>query len=441
MHYPQTRIRLFFVSGFKSGLLLLALAASLVFLPVAAQETEGLTSEELIQDILQLNPGLAAQRLEALARNEEIVNAGALDDPRVSYSVAPATIGQNIPSALGNALGVRQVIQLSQNIPWAGKRQLRTELAQAQSAAAHFSTDDLQLQLIAAGRLHWASWWDVHQALTINREQQRLLTELENVIETQYASGAGLQQDLLQVQTAQIRADHRGIVLEQQLERIRARINALRNRPAIAEIAAAQGEPRPPALPSEEILRNWLEQAHPALQSARADVDAARADRALTYKNDYPDVQVNVGYNELWNASDLRLQVGVSVNIPLDFGKRSARKAASDYRYNSAQSDINYLRNQLLSELAQQLSWAREAHHAIELARDQLIPKATQTLAASQSDYQQGIADFSNVIQAEQTLLEARLLLSNSLASQYQAHAEIDRLVGGQLWPLDPASL
>ena len=441
MHYPQTRIRLFFVSGFKSGLLLLALAASLVFLPVAAQETEGLTSEELIQDILQLNPGLAAQRLEALARNEEIVNAGALDDPRVSYSVAPATIGQNIPSALGNALGVRQVIQLSQNIPWAGKRQLRTELAQAQSAAAHFSTDDLQLQLIAAGRLHWASWWDVHQALTINREQQRLLTELENVIETQYASGAGLQQDLLQVQTAQIRADHRGIVLEQQLERIKARINALRNRPAIAEIAAAQGEPQPPELPSEEILRNWLEQAHPALQSARADVDAALADRALTYKNDYPDVQVNVGYNELMTHSDLRLQVGVSVNIPLDFGKRSSRKAESDYRYHSAQSDIQYIRNQLFSELEQQISRAEEAEHAIKLCREQLIPKATQTLAASRSDYQEGIADFSNVIQAEQALLEARLLLSNSMASQYQAHAEIDRLVGGQLWPLDPASL
>lgn len=441
MHYSITRIRLFFVPGVMSGLLSLALASPLFFFPITAQGAEGLTAEELVQDILQLNPGLAAQRLEALASHEEIESAGALEDPRLSYSMAPATIGQNIPSALGDTIGVRQVIQLSQTFPWAGKRQLRTEVAQAQSTEAHYSTEDLQLELIAAGRLLWASWWDVHQALTINREQQGLLSELEAVIETQYASGAGLQQDLLQVQTAKIRTDHRGIVLEQQSERIKARINALRNRPIVAEIAAAQGEPQPPELPSEEILRNWLEQAHPALRATRANADVARAARALTYKNDYPDVQVNVGYNELWNASDLRLQVGVSVNLPLDFGKRSSRKAASDYRYNSAQSDINYLRSQLLSELSQQLSRAREAHHAIELARDQLIPKAKQTLAASQSDYQQGIADFSSVIQAEQALLEARLLLSNSIASQYQAHAEIDRLVGGQLWPLSSASL
>ena len=301
-------------------------------------------------------------------------------------------------------------------------------------------TDDLQLQLIAAGRLHWASWWDVQQALDINQEQKTLLAELESVIETQYANGSGLQQDLLQVQTARIQADHRSIALEQQSRRIKARINALRNRPVTAEVATNLDEPQPPELPAEAVLRNWLEAANPALQVARVDADAALADRSLTYKNDYPDVQVNVGYNELMTHSDLRLQVGVSVNIPLDFGKRSSRKAASDYRYHSAQSDIQYIRNQLFSELEQQISRAEEAEHAIKLCREQLIPKATQTLAASRSDYQEGIADFSNVIQAEQALLEARLLLSNSMASQYQAHAEIDRLVGGQLWPFEPSS-
>ncbi len=440
MYYPKTRIRSFSVPEFSPALISLALAITLVCQPATAQQTESFTPEELIHEILQLNPGLAAQRLEALAREEQIVSAGALEDPRVNYSIAPATIGQNIPSALGDTMGVRQVIQLSQNIPWAGKRQLRTEAAQAQSAAAHFMTDDLQLQLIAAGRLHWASWWDVQQALDINQEQKTLLAELESVIETQYANGSGLQQDLLQVQTARIQADHRSIALEQQSRRITARINALRNRPVTAEVATNLDEPQPPELPAEAVLRNWLEAANPALQVARVDADAALADRSLTYKNDYPDVQVNVGYNELMTHSDLRLQVGVSVNIPLDFGKRSSRKAASDYRYHSAQSDIQYIRNQLFSELEQQISRAEEAEHAIKLCREQLIPKATQTLAASRSDYQEGIADFSNVIQAEQALLEARLLLSNSMASQYQAHAEIDRLVGGQLWPFEPSS-
>lgn len=438
MYYLKIRIKSLFVPASMPALLSLALVITLVCSPATAQQAESFSPEELIQDILQLNPGLAARRLEALAREEEIVSAGAFDDPRASYSIAPATIGQSTPSALGDTPGVRQVIQLSQIIPWAGKRQLRTEVAQAQSDASHLMTQDLQLQLIAAGRLHWASWWDVQQAIDINHEQKVLLAELENVIETQYASGSGLQQDLLQVQTAQVQADHRGIVLEQQSRRITARINALRNRPAFTGVATPQGGPHPPELPSEEILRNWLEQAHPALQSARADADAARADRALTYKNDYPDVQVNVGYNELMTHSDLRLQLGVSVNIPLDFGKRSSRKAAADYRYNSAQTDIQYIRSQLLSELEQQLSRAAEAEHAIKLCREQLIPKATQTLTASRSDYQEGVADFSNVIQAEQALLEAQLLLSNSMASQYQAHAEIDRLVGGQLWPFEP---
>ena len=138
MYYPKTRIRSFSVPEFSPALISLALAITLVCQPATAQQTESFTPEELIHEILQLNPGLAAQRLEALAREEQIVSAGALEDPRVNYSIAPATIGQNIPSALGDTMGVRQVIQLSQNIPWAGKRQLRTEAAQAQSACSAF---------------------------------------------------------------------------------------------------------------------------------------------------------------------------------------------------------------------------------------------------------------------------------------------------------------
>ena len=72
----------------------------------------------------------------------------------------------------------------------------------------------------------------------------------------------------------------------------------------------------------------------------KAESNAALFNKRLLERDDYPDLQFNLGYNELWNPSALRLQVGVSLNIPLDFGKRSSRKAAANYEYNSVLSDI-----------------------------------------------------------------------------------------------------
>lgn len=391
--------------------------------------------EAIIDMIVASNPQLESHRSTVAAQEELIESYGALDDPRISYAIAPNSIGDSIPSSFGNALRVRQNIQLSQSIPWPGKRALRSEKEAANTAVAQQRYEGTRIDLITQARALWSQWWFVQDSLRKNMEHQRLATELTAVAETRYGSGIGLQQDVLKVETHAIRLRHQHLVLEQEQRRLQAHINHLLNRSANAELVTSPHMLIMPELPTQAVLENWLMDYHPALKGLQAKSDAAMINQRLTEQDDYPDIQLNVGYNELWNASALRLQVGVSLNIPLDFGKRTSRKKATQFEYHSVQMEIQDKRNQLLSKLEAELSNYDQASHGIQLIESELLPSANQTVSATLANYEGGGGNFFELIDAQEQLLDTQLLLSQSIAERYMALAEINKLTGGQIWP------
>ncbi|MEX2469287.1 MAG: TolC family protein [Pseudohongiellaceae bacterium] len=392
---------------------------------------------ELTEAVVQQNAALAVRELQSRASRALVESAGALDDPRVSYSLAPSSIGTEIPSDFGNALRVRQVFQVSQAFPWPGKRRLRTELAQARAEIDESSYDELLTLLVQLARSLWSQLWFADQALTVNAEHKTLLRDLESVASTQYANGLGLQQDVLQVQTNLIELNHRELVLNQESRRLRARINDLLNQPADSPLGVPG--PRLPTrdLPNSNELLHWVLESEPTLQAMEARSRVAKKQKELIELEDFPDIQVNAGYNELWNDVEQRTQIGISLNIPLDLGKRSARKAAAGFEYASTRADVARQRSQVRAELEQLLATADELSHGIELFNTELIPKAEQTFNAASANYQGGGGNFQTLIQAQQQLLDLRLQIAEMQAERLINIGQIDELTGGRLWPVE----
>jgi len=407
--------------------------------PVFGQLTaeDELLLADLTQAVMQQNAGLTAWELRARASRELTASAGALDDPRVSYSVAPSSIGTDIPSDLGNALRIRQSFQVSQVIPWPGKRQLRTELAEARAEIADANYGQLLVALVQQVRSLWLQLWFADQSLEINAAHQALLNDLESVASVQYANGLGLQQDVLQIQTSLVELDHREFVLNQEIRRLQARINDLLNQPADT-LLGLPGEQLPVrTLPSRNELLEKVLESEPELMILQARSRLAKRNKELVELEDFPDIQINAGYNELWNNIELRTQVGVSLNIPLDFGKRSARKAAAGFDYASSRADVARLRSTLAADLEQLLSTEQELSHSINLFETELIPKAEQTLAAANGNFQGGGGNFQSLIQAQQQLLNLQLHVTEMRADRLISISQIDRLSGGRLWPVE----
>ena len=397
----------------------------------------GLTLNWLSEEIVRNNEALSAMELRLNAKRALIESADALDDPRISYSIAPSSLGDDIPSDFGNALGVRSVIQVSQSFPWPGKLDLRSELSETDAAIAEYSYEELLLSLVNRGRSLWAELWYLERALATNENHKDLLSDLEAVVATQYASGIGLQQDLLQIQSDLVDRELQETMLVQERRRIKAAINLLLNNNANAELASPASEISEPDLPEQNQLETWISDSNPMLLRMQSQSHQALTEQRLIEKEDFPDWQLMMGYNEIMNDSSLRFQVGVSVNIPLDFGNRSARKSAASFEYNSSLYDLAYLENELEAELEQQLAHHEELARSIELSESDFLPIAEQTFAAARANYEGGGGNFALLVEAQRRLLNIRLQLDRMRAEKLKVLSEIDGLSGGMLWPVE----
>ncbi|MHB1334212.1 MAG: TolC family protein, partial [Sulfuriferula sp.] len=154
-------------------------------------EREPLTAKQLVQTVLQHNQSIDSMRAAADASSARIESAGALDDPMVSYAVAPNTAG-------GPRQGLNQNLQISQKFPWPGTLDLRSKMASAEAESADQQVADLRLRLVARARADYAQWYYVHRALAVNAENRNLVMRLRAVAESAYASGQSPQQDVLQ---------------------------------------------------------------------------------------------------------------------------------------------------------------------------------------------------------------------------------------------------
>lgn len=410
------------------GLMMTLLAASASAAPPADDadpfgDSRQLTPAGLVDAVLARNPGIKALEAAAQAAEFRIAPAGALDDPSLSYSTAPETAG--------GPRGLQQQFQFNQPLPWPGKLTLREEAARQRAAAASEDIDELRLRVAAAAKSLSAEWAYVHRALAINTEHQALLQELRRVAEARYAAGRAGQQDALQAEVARARLAAEAITLERRRREVQARINALLNRPAQADVPPPADLPEATPVPPLASLQQRAAHQHPALARVRARIAEAQAQRELAEKDFYPDFRVMAGYNDLWDNPDKRWTVGVGINLPFDYGnKRSATLDAARAELLRQRWQLTDHEAQLLGELETARAAVEETGALIEVYHNRLLPLAQDNLAAARADYRAGAGSFLNVIDAEREQLRTEDGLARTRADHLRRLAELERWVG-----------
>ncbi len=385
-----------------------------------------LTAEQLASWVLEANPGLAAIQAAAEVAAHRIDSAGALDDPMLSYGIAPLTHD--------SSRGMNQRFDFSQKIPWPGTLSARETLARHDASAASSSIDMLRLRVIAQTKSAYAEWRFIYEALNIHHATQALLDELIDTTQTRYAAGLALNHDALQDEVERTDLNNQELRLLRQQTTIQARINALLNRapdallPEAAPIVVFHQ-----SLPTLEELQTLALVHHPDLSQLDAQISAGKSRITLAEKAFYPDFQVGMGYNSLWDDADKRPILGVSINIPLDRSKRTSElnQARADTR--RAEWSLVERRAELLADLAQARAEVIEAQASVALYQDKLVPLAEEYLESAIADYQSGTGGFLNVITAEQRKLSVDLSLARARADFVRRVAELERWTGGPI--------
>lgn len=389
------------------------------------RNAESMTAEQLAEWVLEANPGLASAAAGAAAAAYRVEPAGSLDDPVVSYGNAPFTAGSG---------RLNQRIEFSQEIPWPGTLRAREAAAQYEAEAVGNDVDALRLRVVAQAKSAHAEWRFVDEALGVHDETQDLLDELISTAQTRYAAGTALRQDVLQAEVERADLDNHKFLLRRQQTTVQARINALLNRSADSLLPDADPITIHQSLPAGEVLEERALGRHPELAGLEARVSANQSRVALARQDFYPDFRVGVGYNSLWDDPDKRTIVGVSINIPLDRGKRKAELSRAQAQRRQAEWTLIDRRSALLADVAQTRAEVIEAQESVRLFESKLVPLAEEYLSAAMADYESGAGAFLNVVTAERRVLDTGLALARARADYVRRLAELERVTGGDLF-------
>lgn len=412
------------------GLLVVVLALSVTTVPARAGDelfvgVARLDATRLVDLVESRNAGLEAARAAAEAAAFRVKPAGSLEDPMVSYMLAPRTIGSD--------LGGRHGVEVSQALPWPGTLGARKAQARAEADSAEDDAQARVLDVIAATKSAFAEWGFVHAALSVNHQHQGHLRALKVAAERSYAADAARQQDALKAALELAHMENEALMLESQRRAVRARINGLLARDADAALPPPASFKAFSALPPLDRLEMTALARHPELKSREAAIAASDAGITVARKAFYPDVKLSAGYNEMWDQPEMRPSVGVSLSVPLQWGRRQA--ALDGARATRRQAEWMLIDQTVLlrAKLAEAYAAADQAGRSVALYRDRLLPLADAAYSASLADYRNGRGDFDSVIAAARARLDQQLGLERALADQFRARATLEKAAGGPL--------
>ena len=400
----------------------------------AQDAAPGRTVESLLDYARENNPELAAMRHEAEAAGERVTSADALDDPKLRVELMDITrMGEQNATLSPSRVGSTKYTVM-QDLPWIGKRDLKRSIAEMNAEAAQGEARGTWAEISARLKAAHAQLYSLSQNEKLSREILDLMTRLEKIAQVRYAGGLAEQQDVIRAQVEQTAMRNDLIMLENDDNMLRARINMLLSRPANAPLARPEAmRPLPaPANLDYAMLEDRVRGRNPRLFSDDAAINSAEKKRELAYKERYPDFMLGVTPVQTRN-SVREWQVMVEFNIPLQQSSRRAMERESESMLSAARARKDASTNEVLAELAENLSGIEAARRTELLATTSLLPQAELSFNSALAAYENGKVDFATLLEAQQQIRKARL---NQIKAQAEAQvrlAEIEKLLGEDL--------
>jgi outer membrane protein TolC len=376
------------------------------------------------------NPELEAAFYRWTAALQRAPQARALPDPMLNYRY----FVQNVETRVGPQ---RHRIGLTQTLPWFGKRQLRSDMALQEAHAAHARYESMKLDLFYRIRRAYCERYYLGQAIQVVRENAELVRYLEQVALARFRVAAGEHPDVIRAQVELGRLDNQLETLRERLGPSAAALNAAMNRPVESPLPVPETLPEDVGAVDEPALADRLEWLSPKLVELRYQAALHRKGVALARLDEYPDVTLGLDYIETGDAlspgpSDSgqdAVALGFAINLPLDDTRRTAAVNEHLARFQAANRDRVGTLNALLAELDDAVYRWRDAQRKASLYRDNLLPKADQSLKATEAAFRAGTSSFTDLIDAQRVLLEFGLTLQRALTDQAIQRARIESLV------------
>ena len=359
----------------------------------------------------------AVERVEAAAGwpNTDLM-------PSFSYMFSDGSMKAWDQTTVNIAFDASENLQL----PNKTRKAAEVALASARAAAEHFRAAKFALQ-----RRVLDAWLDVALAdeqLRIARADLELLRVIADTAAPRVHAGAP-QQDLVRASIEAKEAENRLLTLEAQTHASRAMLNGLLAREPDAPLEMAEGLPEPRELSSDdsEILVLGID-ASPELAALAEEVagreDALELARLMYLPNFNPFAGLTGSVSQV---------VGVAVMLPTTLPEIRSGIAEARAMLSEARALERQTRRDRTAAFVAALVVLRNSDREATLIEEEILPAATLLLDTSRTSYAAGSMSLVELIEAQRTLLDLRLMIAEARIERERRMAELEQLAGADV--------
>jgi len=286
------------------------------------------------------------------------------------------------------------------------------------------------LRLSEAARTAFYDYYLARREMEVNASTRRLLTQFRQIAWNKYQVNQTTQQDAIQadVELAMLESRQTELVRDEKIAV--ARINTLLHREADHPLPAPPAETPPlDSLPPAETLQQTAVESRPDLFAARARVRAEEANLALAYREYYPDLSVVAKYDGFM-PEEMRPQVGMELNVPLQNSRRSAAVREASQRLEQRRAEFQERLDQVRFEVQSAFDRTAQSQRVIRLYEEKILPATRRSVESATANYTSGKLDFLRLLDAERQVYSQREMYYQAIADYHRRLAELDRAMG-----------
>ncbi len=402
--------------------MLLAFAAS----PLPAEEAM-ITLQDLEKEALANNPEILMAAKNVEAAEKRVTVASALPDPMIGYEVQNVgklndlTIGQEEMSMRG--------IVVTQEIPFPGKRSTMGRAAEKAAGREQQNLREMRLKVLNNLRASYYGYYLAYRSAEILEQNKEVMKNFQRIAETRYATGQGIQQDVLRAQLEVSMLLEKLAMEAQKKEAQRAMINNFLGRNPLAPLGKPSDRLKTAYAANLDDLASRAVSHAPSVLAGQRMVEMNEAELSLSRLEFLPDFTVSAGRFSRGDMTDF-WQASVMVKVPLWFWNKSAAVKESAAELSASRHEYEARKLMLLSKVKDQYTMAKTSEQLLGLYEAGIIPQAQMALRSATSNYQVGKIDFLMLLDSQALLFKYQLAYEQELVNLNKTISMISEITG-----------
>lgn len=399
------------------------------------------TFRELVDLALERSPAVGAAWQAWRGQSARVGMAGALPDPRVTYTWLPLPVETRVGPNEHRVAAMQAIPSIPALVAQHGG-------ATARARAAGHAYEAAVLEMLSELKSTVAEVRYFQRAVATVELNLGLATELAAAAAEGYGDDRGTLFDVnkARAQLAQLGYDR--VRFDELLRAAVARLNAVLDRAPGAEVPALDPWPAGPVPPSVEPLYALALKREPRLRETDAQMESDMAAVREARAQFFPDLELGAQYMAngparmpgVVDSGQDAVGLSIGLRVPLWFGKHvsGVRAAEADLarRVEQKRGQINGL----LARIEEALYRLRNAARLEALYDESLLPEASRAMADAEAWYREGVGGYTDFLEARGTFYQFGLARERAAADRVQAEAALERLVGVSLAGMSAAS-